>query len=103
MASGELPWSLGDPLATLVAGTEMRCVTEAVPLPGDRDVVLVVRDPQRHAWQQEMLDAVRGHGRAVVVDCGWPAEAPTVPTVRTRGIAPGLLAAAAAVLAGPAR
>jgi hypothetical protein len=65
--------------------------------------VLVVRDPQRIAWQQPMLAAAAGRPGTVVVDCGWPADIAGVPVVRTRGIAPGLLHAAAQLLAGAAR
>ena len=67
----------------------------AMELPADRDVVLVVRDPQRVTWQQPMLAAAAGRPGTVVVDCGWPAEIARVPVVRTRGIARGLLALAA--------
>jgi hypothetical protein len=55
--------------------------------------VVVVRDPQRHTWQRELIARA-----TVVVDCGWPAELGDVPTIRTRGIAPGLLRAAAELL-----
>jgi hypothetical protein len=34
-----------------------------------------------------------------VVDCGWPADITGVPVLRTRGIAPALLQAAAHTLA----
>jgi len=55
-----------------------------------------VRDPHRHAWQQALLS----HPAKVIVDVGWPAELPTgVPVLRTRGVAPGLLTAAADALA----
>jgi beta-N-acetylhexosaminidase len=103
MASGELPWSVGGPLAELVPGTETVHATAAIELPTDRDVVLVVRDPQRVAWQQPMLAAAAGRAGTVVVDCGWPAEIAGVPVVRTRGIAPGLLRATARLLAGGGR
>jgi beta-N-acetylhexosaminidase len=99
MASGELPWSLGLPLADLIAGTEIVRTTEAVHLTGDRDLVLVVRDPARATWQQPMIDAAAHHARAVVVDCGWPADIAGVPVIRTRGVAPALLQAAAHTLA----
>jgi hypothetical protein len=60
-----------------------------------RDVVLVVRDPVRHTWQLELLDLA-----TVVVDVGWPVDLATgKPVVRTRGVAPGLLEAAAELLA----
>jgi hypothetical protein len=65
----------------------------------ERSTVVVVRDPLRNPWQQGILDAVTT-GRTVVVDAGWPADLDAligagVAVVRTRGIAPGLLAAAA--------
>jgi len=97
MASGELPWSLAEPLAARCPGTEAVAMTAGSPWPAvDRDVVLVVRDPHRHEWQQALLE----RAAAVIVDVGWPAELPTgVPVLRTRGVAPGLLAAAADALA----
>ena len=103
MASGELPWSVGAALAEFVPGTETVKTTGPVELPAGRDVVLVVREPQRIAWQQPMLAAAAGRAGTVVVDCGWPAEIGGVPVVRTRGIAPGLLRAAARALAGGER
>jgi beta-N-acetylhexosaminidase len=61
--------------------------------------VVVVRDPIRHAWQRDVIAVAATHGDAVIVDIGWPADLPPdVPAVRTRGIAPALLAAAAAAL-----
>jgi beta-N-acetylhexosaminidase len=101
-ASGELPWSVGGPLADVVPGVEIVHAVTEMPLP-DRDVVLVVRDPQRIGWQQPMLAAAAGRPGTVVVDCGWPADIAGVPVVRTRGIAPGLLHAAAHLLAGGGR
>jgi beta-N-acetylhexosaminidase len=99
MASGELPWSLGTQLAELLPGTETIRVDRPVELPHDRDVVVVVRDPLRRTWQRDLLPGAR-----VVVDTGWPGE-PVVgrPTVRTRGIAPSLLRAAARALAAGGR
>lgn len=94
MASGVLPWSLGEPLAELVPGTEIVRTEQALDLDGSRQVVLVVRDPQRNTWQLPMVERA-----AVVVDCGWPAEIDSTPVIRTRGIAPGLLLAAAHTLA----
>jgi beta-N-acetylhexosaminidase len=107
MASGELPWSLGAPLAELVPGCEVLAV-EAVPSDlarraAERSFVLVVREPQRHRWQEELIAVAASHPSAVVVDAGWPADLSGVPAlVRTRGIAPGLLRAAARLLAGAA-
>jgi beta-N-acetylhexosaminidase len=105
MASGPLPWSLGEPLKERVPGTDVLAVDEP---PADlalrsaqRSLVLVVRDPQRHRWQEELIAVAARHPSAVVVDAGWPAELPNVAAViRTRGIAPGLLSAAASLLAG---
>jgi beta-N-acetylhexosaminidase len=99
MASGPLPWSLGEHLAGLVPGTDTVQVTEAgVPQVAldDRDVVLVVREPQRFGWQRGMLDRA-----SVIVDAGWPADLTQIgkPVIRTRGIAPDLLRAAARLLA----
>jgi beta-N-acetylhexosaminidase len=95
VASGELPWSLGEVLAQRVPGTETIRATGPLDVPPRRDVVVVVRDPQRHEWQRVLVAAAD-----VLVDAGWPAELPEgVPAIRTRGVAPGLLAAAADALA----
>ncbi|MDT4914319.1 MAG: hypothetical protein QOC66_3447, partial [Pseudonocardiales bacterium] len=65
-------------------------------------LVVVVRDPLRHEWQDALVAAALAHPSAVIVDIGWPTEIPAgVPVIRTRGIAPGLLAAVADRLAGP--
>jgi beta-N-acetylhexosaminidase len=106
MASGPLPWSLAAPLAELVPGTDVLTV-EAAPADlmqraAGRSLVLVVRDPQRQTWQQELLAVAARHPSAVVVDAGWPADLNGLPVVRTRGISPGLLTAAARVLSGAA-
>jgi beta-N-acetylhexosaminidase len=97
MASGELPWSLAAPLAERIPGTEVQEVTGPTELAvGGRSLVVVVRDPNRHPWQWHLVEAARRHPSAVVVDVGWPAELPDeVAVVRTRGVAPGLLTAAA--------
>ena len=106
MASGELPWSLADPLAELVAGSQALDVTGPVDptallaRAGGRTLVAVVRDPDRHEWQRTVLDAAAAHDSAVVVDVGWPSLLPPGPLLRTRGISPQLLGAAARILAG---
>jgi beta-N-acetylhexosaminidase len=105
IASGALPWSFGALVAERIPGTEVRTVDRAgaPPESGDRPLVLVVRDPQRSPWQQDLLAGAARHRCAVVVDVGWPAPPPAgVPLIRTRGVAPGLLAAAADLLAGRA-
>jgi beta-N-acetylhexosaminidase len=112
MASGDLPWSLAAPLARRLPGTDhvevhapdspllaapRRDTPREAPQRGQegRDVVVVVRDPIRHRWQLEWLERA-----TVVVDVGWPVELPTTaPVVRTRGVAPSLLDAAAQLLA----
>jgi hypothetical protein len=101
MASGELPWSLAEPLARRLPGVErvdVRSGDDGVSIAArsaGRSVVLVVRDPIRHRWQLGLLgDAT------VVVDVGWPVDLDTAtPVIRTRGVAPALLEAAAARLA----
>jgi len=97
MASGELPWSLAEPLAARCPGATAVAMTEQSAWPAtDRDVVLVVRDPHRYTWQQALLR----NPTSVVVDVGWPSDLPVAaPVLRTRGVAPGLLAAAADRLA----
>jgi beta-N-acetylhexosaminidase len=77
-------------------------VQAVVELARGRSLVAVVRDPMRHEWQAALLAAAVAHPAAVIVDVGWPVELPAeLPAIRTRGVAPGLLAAAADALAGP--
>ncbi len=111
MATGELPWSLAQPLvqrlpdAAVIEVTGPLDVDQLLPAATDgspRPVVLIVRDPMRHPWQCELLRAVSGRRGAVVVDVGWPADLGldrSTPVVRTRGVAPGLLEAACRLLA----
>jgi len=103
MASGELPWSLGG----LVPGEGAVPATGPdQPLPDltGRSLVLVVRDPLRHPWQHRLLEIAAARAGSVVVDVGWPTELGVdLPLIRTRGIAPGLLAAAAELLASRVR
>jgi len=98
MASGALPWSFASALAERVPDVQAAQVTTADPpvaRDGGRTLVAVVRDPVRHPWQDALVAAAD-----IVVDVGWPTELPRdVPLVRTRGVAPGLLAAAADILA----
>jgi beta-N-acetylhexosaminidase len=101
VASGDLPWSLAEPLAQRLPGTTHCDVHDAVSAENvareaaNRCVVLVVRDPVRHAWQLDVLSLA-----TVIVDVGWPVDLPTrTPVVRTRGVAPALLEAAANRLA----
>jgi beta-N-acetylhexosaminidase len=106
MASGELPWSLADELAGLVDGVEGLLVDRPVDgeallrLADGRSLVVLVRDPDRETWQRQLVELAARHRGAVLVDAGWPTPAPAgTPVLRTRGIAPGLLRAAAAILA----
>jgi beta-N-acetylhexosaminidase len=105
-ASGDLPWSLADELAPRVPGTTRLDVhnaieaTAAISTATGRSLVVVVRDPVRHEWQQAMVAGAHTHPAALVVDVGWPAPLPEgLPVIRTRGVAPGLLTAAAELLA----
>ncbi len=100
MAGGELPWSLG-----AAVGVSAQVVTGGSPPaalpagPDGRTLIVVVRDPMRHFWQLPWIELARATPGAVLVDVGWPYEALAgLACVRTRGIAPGLLLAAADVL-----
>jgi beta-N-acetylhexosaminidase len=106
IASGELPWCLIDELTRLVDGVDGLVVDG--PVDGielqrraeGRSLVVLVRDPDRETWQHQFIDLAAQHPDAVLVDAGWPAPiTPGMPVLRTRGIAPGLLRAAAAILA----
>ncbi|MDQ1735546.1 MAG: beta-N-acetylhexosaminidase [Pseudonocardiales bacterium] len=106
IASGDLPWSLIDELTRLVDGVDGLVVDG--PVDGielqrraeGRSLVVLVRDPDRETWQHQLIDLAAQHPDAVLVDAGWPAPiTPGTPVLRTRGIAPGLLRAAAAILA----
>jgi beta-N-acetylhexosaminidase len=101
MASGELPWSLAAELRERLADVaaepvaDAAAVAAAVRSAAGRPIVAVLRDPARHPWQLELA-----RHAAVIVDVGWPGEpVGAAPVVRTRGVAPGLLAAAADLLA----
>jgi beta-N-acetylhexosaminidase len=112
MASGPLPWRLAGRLHERLPRSEVLIADGPDSLAGldsrldGRALVAVVRDPSRHPWQRRLLDlAVERHRDGlptVLVDVGWPvesAELAGLPQLRTRGIAPGLLAAAAELLA----
>ncbi len=112
MASGRLPWSLADPLLGRRPQAEVLLLTGEVnagalrQAAAGRELVCVIRDASRNPWQQRVIELATEHaaagGPAVLVDVGWPAElsgpAAELPVIRTRGIAPGLLAAAAELL-----
>jgi beta-N-acetylhexosaminidase len=101
MASGSLTWSFGALLAAVVPDTDTVVADRTVDIaPGDSTLVLVICDPNRHEWQLPMIDAARRRGTAVIVDVGWPIDHTGLPTIRTRGVAPVSLQAAARVLAG---
>ena len=98
MASGALPWSFAAALRERVpdvADMQLHASAARIESVPGRTLVAVVRDPMRHPWQAALISQAD-----VVVDVGWPTDLPAgVPVVRTRGVAPGLLAAAADVLA----
>ena len=112
MATGMLPWSVADQVLARAPGTEVLLVEGAIeadplrPAASGRGLVCVIRDPSRHRWQLPVIEAVARQAAAgtpvVLVDVGWPAELPDsaagLPVIRTRGIAPGLLSAAAELL-----
>jgi beta-N-acetylhexosaminidase len=105
MVAGELPWSLAEPLAqrmpdvTAIRVSEHTAADTILEQARGRGLVVVVRDVIRHDWQTALLVAASRHPSAVVVDIGWPTGVPpSVPTIRTRGIAPDLLTAAADLL-----
>jgi beta-N-acetylhexosaminidase len=97
MASGELPWSLE------LSGAEVvRVFGGGEPLPdlGERSLVVLVRDPHRHPWQQPYVGLALNRPGSVIVDAGWRADlGQDIAIIRTRGIAPGLLAGVAELLA----
>jgi beta-N-acetylhexosaminidase len=112
MASGALPWSVADRVLAGTPGADALVLAGEVD-PGTvraaaagRSLVCVIRDPNRHRWQLAVIAAAAQHAAeghpVVLVDVGWPAELPGpvagLPVVRTRGIAPGLLDAAADLL-----
>lgn len=76
IASGTVPWAIGQPLAERLPGTVVVRLSpaDADPLPAldrhpDRPVVLAVRGLRRRAWQREVVREVREHRPdAVVVD-----------------------------------
>jgi beta-N-acetylhexosaminidase len=106
VASGDLPWSLAEPLARCLPGVETASVAGDDGLDSltgradGRSLVVVVRDPHRHPWQRALVDLAGRHPGAVLVDVGWPAPELPAPLVRTRGVAPGLMMAAAELLTG---
>jgi beta-N-acetylhexosaminidase len=103
VATGELAWSLAEHIGGETIAVDGPISADAIlTRSAGRSLVVVVRDPRRHPWQQSLLDAAVRHHDSVIVDVGWPAEGlpAGIPLVRTRGIAPGLLAAAAGLLAG---
>jgi beta-N-acetylhexosaminidase len=116
VATGELAWSVAEPLASLIPGTEAVYVErdvdpfEMARRADGRCLVAVVRDVGRHAWQHSVVAAATVAARtgdAVIVDVGWPSHIETnasdrrMPVIRTRGISPALLDAAARMLAFP--
>jgi beta-N-acetylhexosaminidase len=104
VATGELPWSLAELIRGDTISVDGPISADAIlSRAGSRPLIVVVRDPGRHPWQRDVLDAAVRHHDAVIIDVGWPADGlpPGIPLVRTRGIAPGLLAEAARLLERP--
>jgi beta-N-acetylhexosaminidase len=74
IASGEVPWAIGEPLADRLPGTVVVCLAphSADPLPAlgryaDRPVVLAVRGLRRRAWQRDVVEIVRAQRPDVIV------------------------------------
>ena len=108
MATGAMPWSFAAELAARLPRAHVVVADGPADVPAaiaalaqaSRPTVLVVRDPDRFPWQRQVLAAVERHRQVVLVDLGWPAELPAGRGVlRTHGVAPDLLAAAAQMLA----
>ncbi len=102
MASGDLPWSLAEPLAERIDDVVGRRVSQAVDLELDgRSLVLVVRSPMLYPWQYDLAKLAATQGDSVIVDVGWPDDdlLGGAPVIRTRGVAPMLMRATADALA----
>ena len=111
MATGEMPWSFADELAARLPRAQVVVADGPADAPAAtaalarararaRPTVLAVRDPDRFPWQRDVLAALETNPQVVLVDLGWPAELPAGrPVLRTHGVAPDLLAAAAQMLA----
>jgi beta-N-acetylhexosaminidase len=101
VAAGPVPWGFAPhagPETEVVRVETAVGAVEAIGGAGGRPVVVVVRDPHRHDWMQEVL--TRLPAGAVVVDMGWPAGRPegAAGYVRTFGAGRVNAAAAAEVL-----
>jgi beta-N-acetylhexosaminidase len=109
IAAGPASHGLGDSLRRLDAATEVvrLAAGEGVPdVVGRRPVVLVLRDPHRHAWERETAERVLAAApHTVVVDVGLPAWRPpgAAAYVATQGAGRVNLDAAAERLLGDGR
>ena len=106
VCAGEAHHSLGSAVLALRPDADVMQVDRAgqlrVPEDG-RPLVLVLRDPGRHAWQRAVAESVvTAHPGVVVVDIGVPGWLPTGTTasVTTHGAGRANLEAAAALLVG---
>jgi beta-N-acetylhexosaminidase len=91
IAAGRVPWGLAGPLGELDPTSSAdrlddRADVGAVLARAEgRPLVVVVRDPQCDADTAELLAALVGvRSDAVVVDMGWPADPPLVPSLGAR-------------------
>ncbi len=106
MAADPARHGLGEVLGGLVADLEVVRVTGSgglAEIPAGREVVLVTRDPGRHAWEREVaISLLASRPDAVVVDVGFPGWRPdgAARVVTTYGAGRVSLEAAAAALAG---
>jgi beta-N-acetylhexosaminidase len=70
--------------------------------PGDRPLVIVARDGDRHRWQRDLIDGLTAdRPDAIVVEMGWP-DPGTVPHLCTYGASRVSAEAAAQLLLGKA-
>ena len=76
IAAGPAGHTLGAQLQARRPGTEAIVVREPVELDrGDRQLVIVIRDAHRHAWEREVAESSR-RADAIVVDVGVPVWRP---------------------------
>jgi len=91
IAAGRVPWGLAGPLGELDPTSSAERLDDRADVGAvlaraeGRPLVVVVRDPQCDADTADLLAALVGvRPDAVVVDMGWPADPPLVPSLGAR-------------------
>jgi len=108
IAVGRTAWGLAEPLAARLPGTSVVILGPDDPVPaappGDRPLVIVVRDAARVGWQQAALaELLTVRPDAVVVEMGLPGPAPPAAGyLATHGAAATSARAAVELLTGAA-